>query len=85
MSLQASPRIAQRTWPFLPVVRRDRGAEDLGVLFDARGVCGRTGFSATVFRTNLFDLPPTVDRLFALPREVFDSGEDLVRAGWRVD
>ncbi|OWK39989.1 hypothetical protein FRUB_05879 [Fimbriiglobus ruber] len=55
------------------------------MLFDARGVCGRTGFSATVFRTNLFDLPPTVDRLFALPREVFDSGEDLVRAGWRVD
>ena len=37
-------------WPFLPVVRRTPGAEDLGVMFDARGVCGRTGYSATVFR-----------------------------------
>jgi hypothetical protein len=72
-------------WPFLPVVRRTRGAEELGVLFDARGVCDRTGYSATVFLANLFDLPPTLDQLFALPREAFDTGEELVRAGWRVD
>ncbi|WP_143393377.1 hypothetical protein [Fimbriiglobus ruber] len=30
-------------WPFLPVVRRDRGAEDLGVLFDARGCAAGPG------------------------------------------
>ena len=72
-------------WPFLPVVRRTRGAEELGVLFDARGVCALTGYSATVFACNIFDLPPTLDQLFALPREVFDTGEELVRAGWRVD
>ncbi|OWK40129.1 hypothetical protein FRUB_05048 [Fimbriiglobus ruber] len=30
---------------------------------------------------------PAADRRPAVrsPREVFDSGEDLVRAGWRVD
>ena len=72
-------------WPFLPVVRRTAGTEELGVLFDARGVCGLTGYSATVFVCNLFDLPPTLDRLFALPKDVFDTGEELIRAGWRVD
>lgn len=72
-------------WPFLPVVRRTRSPEELGVLFDARGVCGLTGYSATVFLTNIFDLPPTLDQLFAQPKEVFDTGEELIRAGWRVD
>jgi hypothetical protein len=72
-------------WPFLPVVRRAGGAEELGVMFDARTVCGRTGFGSTVFRTNLFALPPTVDALLALPREAFDSGEELLAAGWAVD
>jgi len=72
-------------WPFLPVVRRTRGAETLGVLFDALGACGRTGFSAAVILTNLFALPPTVDDLLAVPREAFDTGEELIRAGWRVD
>ena len=72
-------------WPFLPVVRRTRGAEELGVMFDARTVCGRTGFGSTVFKTNLFALPPTVDALLALPRDVFDSAEELLAAGWAVD
>ncbi|MFO0799671.1 MAG: hypothetical protein U0804_19545 [Gemmataceae bacterium] len=72
-------------WPFLPVVRRTPEAEELGVMFDARGVCGRTGYSATVFRTNVFALPPTVAALLALPREVFDTGEELLANGWTVD
>jgi hypothetical protein len=72
-------------WPFLPVVRRARGAEELGVMFDARTVCGRTGFGSTVFQTNLFALPSTVDALLALPREAFDTGEELLAAGWVVD
>lgn len=72
-------------WPFLPVVRRTRGAEELGVVFDARTVCGRTGFGSAVFLTNLFALPPTVAALLALPREAFDSAEELLESGWRVD
>jgi hypothetical protein len=72
-------------WPFLPVVRRARGAEELGVMFDARAVCGWTGFGSTVFKMNLFALPPTVDALLALPREVFDSSEELLANGWVVD
>ncbi len=72
-------------WPFLPLVRRSGGAEELGVLFDARGACGLTGYSATVFLLNVFDLPPTVAGLLGAPREVFDSGDELVAAGWRVD
>ena len=72
-------------WPFLPVVRRCRGAEELGVLFDAVAAAGLTGFSATVFLTNLFTLPPTVDGLLALPREVFDTADEVIEAGWRID
>ena len=73
-------------WPVLPVVRRPAGGgEDLGVMFDARGACGLTGYSAAVFLGNLFLLPATVQELLAGPREVFDSRDDLVAAGWRVD
>jgi len=72
-------------WPFLPVVRRTRGREELGVVFDALGLCGRAGFAAAVILTNLFALPPAVDELLAFPNEMFDTGEELLRAGWRVD
>ncbi len=72
-------------WPFLPLVRRSRGAEELGVLFDALGVCGLTGYSATVFLGNLFTLPARLDQLLASPREAYDSGDELVAGGWRVD
>ena len=72
-------------WPFLPVTRSAGGAVDLGLLFDARGVCGLTGYSAAVFLCNLFALPPTLGEFLRLPREVFDDGEELIRAGWRVD
>ena len=72
-------------WPFLPVVRRSRGGEELGLVLDARGLWGLTGYSATVFVTNLFALPPTLGALLAGPREVFDSAEELLAARWRVD
>lgn len=72
-------------WPFLPVIRRTNGLDELGVLFDALHACGQTGFSATVFLTNLFTLPPTRDQFLALPREVFDTVDEVLAAGWRVD
>jgi hypothetical protein len=72
-------------WPFLPVVRRTNGEEELGVLFDAFGLCRLTGFSASVFLTNLFTLPPSLPDLLALPKVVFDTADELVAAGWRVD
>jgi hypothetical protein len=71
-------------WPFLPVVRRSRGREELGVMFDARAA-GLTGYSATVFIGNLFALPATLAEFLALDREVFDTGEELLAAGWSVD
>ncbi|QDU19745.1 hypothetical protein [Urbifossiella limnaea] len=72
-------------WPFLPVIRHGRGAIDLGLMFDARGACGLTGYSATVFLTNVFALPRTLDQFLALPKEVFDDGEEMLAGGWRVD
>ena len=72
-------------WPFLPVIRCAPGGTDLGLMIDARGLCGLTGYSATVFRCNLFALPPTVPGFLALPKEVFDTGEELLAVGWRVD
>lgn len=73
------------TYPFLPVVRRTDGREELGIVADLLGLFGLTGYSATVFAGNVFDLPPTLDQLLALPKEVFDAAEELIRAGWRVD
>jgi hypothetical protein len=71
-------------WPFLPVVRRSRGREELGVVFDARSA-GLLGFSATVYLTNLFLLPADFDSFLALPHETFDGAEELIEAGWVVD
>ena len=71
-------------WPFLPVVRRTRGREELGVVFDARAA-GLTGYSATVFLTNLFMLPPDLAAFLALPHETFDTAEELIGGGWLVD
>lgn len=71
-------------WPFLPVVRRSRGREELGVVFDARAA-GLSGYSASVFLTNLFTLPAAFDEFLALPKDVFDCAEELAAAGWRVD
>ena len=72
-------------WPYLPVVRRGRGGEELGVLFDFRGTSGRTGYSATVLATNLFLAPADERRLLVVPREVYDAPEDVADAGWDVD
>jgi hypothetical protein len=72
-------------WPFLPVVRVTTDGWDLGILFDAREVCGLTGYSATVFRTSLYFPPMTAAEFLALPREVYDTCEELLDAGWLVD
>jgi hypothetical protein len=74
------------TWPFLPLVRRRPGqAEELGLLFDALGVAGLYGLSATVFLTNVFLLPATLGEFLALPREVYDLPEEVADAGWTID
>ena len=71
-------------WPFLPVVRRSRGREELGVVFDSRAA-GLSGFSATVFVTNVFLLPADFDAFLALPHETFDSADELAASDWSVD
>lgn len=74
------------TWPFLALVRRPAGGGlECGVLYDCWSVAGRPGYSATVFLTNVFELPPTEEGLLALPHEAYDSAEEVARAGWRVD
>lgn len=71
-------------WPFLPLVRRANGFEELGVVFDASSA-GLTGYSSMVVLTNLFLLPPDLNDFLALPKEVFDSADELADAQWRVD
>src|SRR5262245_39679733 len=79
-------RLSRRTWPFLPLVRRRPGRpEECGLLYDLYRLSGRTGYSATVWLCNLFDLPPTEERLLALPKEVYDRAEEVYEADWRVD
>jgi hypothetical protein len=73
-------------WPYLPLVRRhDGGRTDYGVLYDFVHTGGRRGFSTAVLLTNLFLAPRAEEALLALPREVFDTPEELADAGWRVD
>ena len=72
-------------WPFLPLIRRTGATEELGLLFDARGVAELTGFSSTVFLCSLYELPPTVEALLISPRETYDSTDELLASGWRVD
>jgi hypothetical protein len=73
-------------WPFLPLVKRlpDRPPE-YGVLFDAMGSHDLPGYSATVFLTNLFLMPRQLNEFLALPKEVFDTREELADAGWCID
>jgi hypothetical protein len=74
------------TAPFMPLVRRrPNGDQDLGDLFDALNFCDQPGYRCTVWLTNLLLLPPTLDEFFALPKEVFDTFEEVIAAGWRVD
>jgi hypothetical protein len=73
-------------WPFLPLMRRRPGAEEeFGVLYDAHGNSGTLGYSATVFLANYFLLPPTEEAFLKLPRETFDTPEEIADAGWTVD
>ena len=73
-------------WPFLSVVRRRPGRdEELGLLFDPVGAAGLYGHSPTVFLSNLFLMPQGLDEFLALPRETFDSPDEVADAGWSVD
>src|SRR5437764_338608 len=73
-------------WPMLPVVRRHAGGGyDCGIMYDCRGAPKLAGRVATVWLCNLFTLPRTLDEFLELPRETFDSFEEVVAAGWRVD
>ena len=76
-----------RFWPYLPVLRRHPSGDgtELGVLYDARRASGRYGFSATVFLTNLFLVPRTEEALFARPRRVYDTIDEMIDDGWTAD
>jgi len=74
------------TWPFLPVIRhKDGGGYDCGLMCDANVLFGVTGYSSSVFLCNLFLVPPTADEFLALPKEVFDTAEEVAAAGWVCD
>ena len=72
-------------WPFLPLVRRTKCPDEVGLMYDVFHVTGRAGYSAAVFLCNLFQTPDTEGEFLSLPREVYDRVEDVYDAGWRVD
>lgn len=73
-------------WPYLPLVRRHRDKEEeYGVLFDAFTATGKSGFSASVFLTNLYETPDDAEQMLQLPKEVFDTPDEVYASGWRVD
>jgi hypothetical protein len=73
-------------WPFLPLVRRLAGKEqECGPLCDLEGMAGVQGHPFTVFMSNLFVLPASLDAFLALPQEASATAEAVYAAGWRVD
>jgi hypothetical protein len=67
-------------------MRRRPGQEmECGLLYDAKTQSGLLGYSATVFVCNLFLLPRTLEEFLALPKEVYDTPDEVFDAGWRVD
>jgi hypothetical protein len=71
-------------WPILPLKRYvDRQHSEYpyecGVIIDAEG------YETTVFKTNMFLVPRSVEKLLALPKEVYRNAEEVVSAGWLVD
>jgi hypothetical protein len=74
-------------YPYLPVIRRSaRGdCQQLGIVYDAVGVSGLYGYSATVFLANYFTLPETEAEFLALPKIVYDTLDELFDDGWVID
>ena len=73
-------------WPYLPLVRRRKGQEEeQGVLVDVMKVFRVTGHSSTVFLCNLYLMPAELDQMLKLPKEVYDTPDEIFAAGWRVD
>jgi hypothetical protein len=61
------------------------GPGEMGVMYDAVHASGTYGYSTTVFLGNIFLLPRTEVALFDLPRQVYDTPEELAADGWVVD
>jgi len=73
-------------YPFLPLIRhRSDGETDYGLLYDLMGLYEIPGYGATVFLANLLLVPQKLKDFLALPKEVFDTPEELYQAGWRID
>jgi hypothetical protein len=84
VAVMATPRLWP-TWPVLCVVKGRLPDVECGVMYDVMGTGGRPGYSATVYLTNVFTLPDTLDELLQLPKVITDTAEELYDAGWRVD
>lgn len=72
-------------WPFLPLVRRSKGENELGVVYDAFHAAELPGLSCTVYLENLFLIPASQAEFLRLPHETYDTPNELADAGWRVD
>jgi hypothetical protein len=73
-------------WPYLPLVRRRPGQEEeYGVLVDVMKLFEVPGHSSTVFLSILFLMPADLDQMLELPKEVYDTPDEIFAAGWRVD
>ena len=81
-----SPRLWPQ-YPFLPVRRHPPGSTEcqLGLLYDARGVSGTYGLSATSSWSICLMCHRRRQSFLARPRCVYDTIEELAADGWVVD
>jgi hypothetical protein len=69
------------SWPYLPLTR----GRQVGVMIDFFHWKNWeiTGYGATAFLVPFFMLPDTPAETVELPKEVFDTVEEMIESGWR--
>jgi len=73
-------------WPFLPLVRRLPGKEEeYGLLFDTKKTMKHWACLPRSSFATCFWMPPTVEEFLALPKETYDTPEEIADAGWLID
>ena len=73
------------SWPILAMVRETDDDFDVGFMYDLFHHVDIAGYSATVFVHNALDVPTHLGAILALPKEIYDTPEEIVTAGWRPD
>ena len=67
-------------WPYLPLTKAIPNADkQLGTMLAGEG------YGSTIFLVNMYSMPRNKEDFDGLPRKVYNSAEDIVLDGWKID